>query len=445
MLFLCYHGVGHINPCFPLVRTLEREGHTVTLATVEHFRTYVTRAGFKHYSLKSVPFGLGFESWVNSQRRLRFPYFANLRDRFIDRLYAERERELLSMLDALRPDVIFFDATQATDYIVLHPALSERRIRPAMLHAMFPTHVLPGRPPVDSTLSPGNPKQEKKELRRMNVKLNRTDLKQRMLYFGLSDRYIINRRLRRNKIPDSLRLDLPSLFDFQVAGIPSFILAPRQFDYPHFNNPSDFHYIGFVHGEHQSLPNDEWSKVSAHIRARRNAGSRLVYCSFGTIAIEREQQIDDFLLRLADAVTAQEHQLVVSVGKQRTAPAGLVRNNVWVFPSVPQTEVLELSDVFVTHGGLGSIKEAVGAVVPMLMIVVHDQFDPPGNAARVQYHGLGILGSIHDDVEQLTVKLSELMMNEEFASNIRHLRDQDINEAEGRFLQLFNSMLRDDR
>jgi len=441
VLFLCYHGVGHINPCFPLARVLGDEGHTVTMATVEHFRRHVTNAGFHHVSLKSVPFGLGFESWMNAQRKVRFHYWANLRDRFFDRLYHARERELFALLDTVRPDVVFIDATQATDFIVLYPALKKTRIAHAMLHAMFPAHVLPGRPPVDSMLVPGNLNEEAAALRRMNLKLNWTDLKQRLLYFGMSDRFIINRRLKKNQIPQANRLTLPSLFDFQVDNVPSFILAPRKFDYPHFNNPANYHYLGFVHTQITPIPNDEWLKVRSVIHARRAAGSRLVYCSFGTISVSREAQTDAFLLRLADAVTERGDQLVVSIGTQRPAPAGLVRKNVWVFPSVPQMEVLRDSDVFVTHGGLSSIREAVEAVVPMLMIVVHDQFDPPGNAARVQFHGMGILGDVESNTDRISAALQDLMTNDRFRVNINKLRDANNPGAEQNFLELFNRLL----
>ncbi|MGC3943329.1 MAG: glycosyltransferase [Chryseolinea sp.] len=441
VLFLCYHGIGHINPCFPLARILENEGHQVTIATVEHFGRHVARAGFSHRSLKTVPFGLGFESWMNTQRKRRFQYWANLSDRIFDRLYTERERELITVLDTIEPDLVFIDATQATDFIVLYPLLQKRRIAYAMLHAMFPTHVLRGRPPVDSMLIPGDPKEEASALNRMNSKLDWTDLKQRLRYFGMSDRYIINRRLKRNQIPNTYRQTLPSLFDFQVSNVPSLIFAPRQFDYPHFENPTNFHYLGFIYADIVPTPREEWAKVRPLIHNSRTAGSKLIYCSFGTVALGREEQTDAFLLRLADVVTGQGNQLMVSIGLQRTAPSGLMRKNVWVFPSVPQMEVLRDSDVFVTHGGLSSIKEAIEALVPMLMIVVHNQYDPPGNAARVQYHGMGIVGDVDSDAEVIEAQLNDLITNDQYRSNLKKLRDEDNPGGDQRFLQLFNTIL----
>ncbi|HTF21246.1 MAG TPA: glycosyltransferase [Chryseolinea sp.] len=443
VVFLCYHGIGHINPCFPLARILEQQGHAVTIATVAHFNGYVTRAGFTHYALKSVPFGLGFESWVNTERNARFLYWANLRDRYHDQLYREREDDLMLLLNDVKPDVILMDATQATDFIVLYPIMKQRGISHAMFHAMFPTHVLPGRPPANSLVVPGNPNQERAALAKMQRRLNRSDLKQRLLYFGMSDRYLINRRLHQNHVPLRFQLTIPSLFDFQVDHVPAFILAPRKFDYPDFDAPTNHHYIGFIAYDFPISKEARWSQAKTAIRDRRAAGSRLVYCSFGTIGTRDEKRIDAFLIRLADAITEAGNLLVISMAKERMAPVGLERDNVWVFPTVPQTEVLRCSDVFVTHGGLSSIKEAIDAAVPMLMVPVHHQFDPPGNAARVQFHGMGLLGDIHDHTDQLKGQLEALLNNSKFRSNIEMIRETNKHNPQQRFLELFDSLVAD--
>jgi len=442
VVFLCYHGIGHINPCFPLARLLEQQSHMVTIATVAHFKKYITSAGFAHYPLKSVPFGMGFESWVNDTRKTRFRYWADLKDRYNDQLYRQREQELTSLVTELKPDVIFVDGTQATDFIVLYPLLKQMQIACAMLHAMFPTHVLPGRPPVNSLVIPGNSRIEEEALVHMRRKMRRTDLRQRLMYFGISDRYIISRRLRRNQIPDHYTLKLPSLFDFQVADVPAFILAPRQFDFPEFDNPAEHHYVGFMQHTRNTPADEKWMQLKSSIEARRAKGSRLVYCSFGTVDAGNAGPIESFIKKLGEAIEPQD-LLVVSLGGNRPIPDGLERDNVWVFPTVPQTELLLFADVFVTHGGLGSIREAIDAVVPMLMIVAHHQFDPPGNAARIQYHGLGIVGDLYGDAVLVGNQLKELMNDSSYKDRIRKLKDVNQSITPGIFLSQFNSLLRD--
>jgi zeaxanthin glucosyltransferase len=442
VVFLCYHGIGHINPCLPLARILEKKGHTVTIATAAHFNGYVTRAGFNHHALKSVPFGLGFETWVTTERKSRFRYWAILRDRYRDQLYRERENELASLVTTIKPDVVFIDATQATDFIVLYQMMKQHGIMPAMLHAMFPTHVLPGRPPANSLVVPGNSKEELAALAYMKRRSNLMDLKERLTYFGMSDRYLISRRLRRNHVPYRYRLAIPSLFDFQVADVPAFILAPRKFDYPNFNAPSNHHYIGFIQHDNTKPLEERWLQVKSKASGRRAAGSRLIYCSFGTVGTRDDKKIDAFLLRLADVTSCQGDLLVISMGERRVLPDGLERNNVWVFPSVSQTDVLSCCDVFVTHGGLSSIKEAIVALVPMLIIPVHNQYDPRGNAARVQFHGMGILGNVNSTAELLHHQINSLASDTRFRSNIRAIRETDSAALEERFLTLFDTLQR---
>jgi UDP:flavonoid glycosyltransferase YjiC (YdhE family) len=72
----------------------------------------------------------------------------------------------------------------------------------------------------------------------------------------------------------------------------------------------------------------------------------------------------------------------------------LVSRQVVVVETAPQLQILERADVFVTHGGLGSVRESVTSGVPMLVIpLTHDQ---PGNGARIRYHGLGVVGSARE-------------------------------------------------
>jgi zeaxanthin glucosyltransferase len=440
VVFLCYHGFGHINPCFPLATILRQRGHEITFATAAYFNEYVRRAGYSHYPLKSVPFGLGFESWVNAEARKRLLYLASLRDRFSDRLYHERERELSTLLNDVRPDVILIDATQATDFIVLFHEANKRGVAIAMLHAMFPTHVLPRRPPVNSHVIPGNDREEKKALKQMRWKLHRTDLKQRLAYFGMSDRYLIARRIRMNKIPATFQLATPSLFDFQVAHLPTFVLAPREFDFPDFTVPENHWYIGFRQHTSQSHPHEKWAQAKKSIKDRKASGARVIYCSFGTVNGGDETLAHAFLMRLADGIAQQGDLLIISMGGRRTIPAGLERSNVLVFHFVPQTEVLQCCDVFVTHGGLSSINEAIEALVPMLVVTVHYQFDPPGNAARVEFHGLGIRGNMNSDSQQLIRQLNTLTGNGQFKTRLKHFREKNAAYTPERFLSVFDSL-----
>src|SRR5206468_1008082 len=61
--------------------------------------------------------------------------------------------------------------------------------------------------------------------------------------------------------------------------------------------------------------------------------------------------------------------------------------NVDVYPSVPQLEVLRRASAFITHGGTGSVVEALASAVPL--VVVPQAVDHPANARQVLRLGLG--------------------------------------------------------
>jgi zeaxanthin glucosyltransferase len=62
--------------------------------------------------------------------------------------------------------------------------------------------------------------------------------------------------------------------------------------------------------------------------------------------------------------------------------------NVLALRRAPQIYLLRHAAVFITHAGLGSVREAIALRVPMLAIP--QGFDQPGNAARITWHEIGI-------------------------------------------------------
>src|SRR6185503_18859644 len=83
-------------------------------------------------------------------------------------------------------------------------------------------------------------------------------------------------------------------------------------------------------------------------------------------------------------------QLVLVADREMHGRLGALPPNVVVVPRTPQHTLLEKASVFVTHGGLSSVKEAIWFGVPMLVFPLG--YDQHGNAARIAFHGLGARG-----------------------------------------------------
>ncbi len=69
IVFLPYHGFGHINPCLPLAALLREAGNYVMFAGVAYFRQHLTQQGYAYHTLRTVPFGMSFERWHNTQQK----------------------------------------------------------------------------------------------------------------------------------------------------------------------------------------------------------------------------------------------------------------------------------------------------------------------------------------------------------------------------------------
>jgi zeaxanthin glucosyltransferase len=172
------------------------------------------------------------------------------------------------------------------------------------------------------------------------------------------------------KIPDFIRR------------VPELILCPHEFDLP--CTPPASHERHFVE------PSVIRSRPAASfpwelIDCRR----KLIYCSFGTQSSAYETATAMLQKIIAALRELNDFQLILSAGgHQHLARFDDLPSNVVILKSVPQLQMLSRASAFITHGGLGSVKEAIFAGVPMVVIpFAHDQ---PLNARRVEYHGLGI-------------------------------------------------------
>ncbi|MER7167653.1 glycosyltransferase [Micromonospora sp. NPDC000207] len=107
----------------------------------------------------------------------------------------------------------------------------------------------------------------------------------------------------------------------------------------------------------------------------------VVYVSFGTIFYRRP----DLLRTTIIGAAATGAQVVAAVGDLAEELA--LPDDVFTAPYLPQREVLERADVFVTHGGYNSVAESIRAATPMLVIPL--AVDQPIQAYFVGRAGFG--------------------------------------------------------
>lgn len=122
---------------------------------------------------------------------------------------------------------------------------------------------------------------------------------------------------------------------------------------------------------------------------RPDPGRPLVYVSLGTIMGRRS----GVLARIVAACRECGAQVLVSHGGCLDGAQAAAIPADWVRDFVPQRAVLARADLCVTHAGLNTVLECLGAGLPMLALPL--AYDQPGVAARIRHHGLGsVLGPL---------------------------------------------------
>lgn len=146
----------------------------------------------------------------------------------------------------------------------------------------------------------------------------------------------------------------------------------------------------------------------------------LVYISLGTIL----KGATSFFQNCVDAFRDEDVDLIISVGQQ--CDIGKLKNvpsNVHIYKSVPQLKVLKMADVFVTHGGMNSVSEALAFGVPMVVIpFVSDQ---PVNARCIEKLGVGKTLS-YAEVEKASLKARVLSVIEDAQIKVNTEKVQEL-------------------
>jgi len=168
------------------------------------------------------------------------------------------------------------------------------------------------------------------------------------------------------------------------------------------------------------MPDDE--PELAHAPWAAGADSRpLVYITFGTIVGSTPRLSAIYRLAL-EAVAELPVRAVLTTGRGfdlgilGTAPA-----NVQVEEWIPQREVLAHASVVLCHGGSGTVRGALAAGIPLLVVPLGA--DQPFNAQRIAARGAGLTVS-NPDAETLRAALLRVLEDPSLRAGAKRLADE---------------------
>ncbi|MCY9374795.1 glycosyltransferase [Bacillus sp. T17B1] len=144
---------------------------------------------------------------------------------------------------------------------------------------------------------------------------------------------------------------------------------------------------------------------------------KVIYISMGTVLDNTEE----FFNLCIDAFSGFNGKVVIAAGEKadltnlKQAPENFI-----IAQYVPQLEVLEHADVFITHGGMNSVNEGIHFNVP-LVVMPHDK-DQPMVAQRLsELHAGYVISKDEVDVQKLKQGVDEVLHHDQYKEGIKKI------------------------
>ena len=178
-----------------------------------------------------------------------------------------------------------------------------------------------------------------------------------------------------------------------------------------------------------------WRRLDSSVRATdgafelppamadRPAGSALIYLSLGSLGSADVE----LMRRLVAVLGGTPHRYIVSKGPQHADYE--LASNMWGDEFLPQTTIVPLVDLVITHGGNNTTSEAFHFGKPMIVLPLFwDQYD---NAQRVDELGFGVrLPTYAFEDGELTGAIDRLLADVELRGRMARI-GAEIQERDG--------------
>lgn len=346
---------GYINPTLPVVAELVRRGHTVTYHTFPAFAAPIAAAGAKVYL------------YARGNLPLPDPPIPLVMLGVLARAALDLLPGVLTDLRGIRPDLIVHGAACPWGAVAAH----ELGVPAA---ATFTTFAFNRQVPSPTGIS--------------RALLAAAMARPRPTWDYLRARWELHREY------DTGALPLIDLMNAHAALNLVFTSSAFQPGADGFD-PS-YRFVGASVGSRPDDPAFDAARLEAPV----------LYASLGTVFDGGPALLRTF----ATALAPLGGTVVVSTGQTEPADLGPLPPNVLARRSVPQLQVLDRAALFVTHGGMNSVNEAMRAGVPTL--VVPQGADQPLVARRVVELGAGLSLRTEDATAETVHALARRLLDE---------------------------------
>lgn len=413
--------VSHLYASFKIANILGKHGYEIHYFTHNAVAPMVIENQFHHYSSFNGPIAEEYNEKAMKTENIQFSYYDRFRDGVMRVLIDNRKEELIAVVNKVNPDIIIADTFAGGDFALLYKILKERGIRFFQFEAMPSILDVKGYPYFDSKAFPGQPLKIWAEHLKRKYKKKWRRLWRRIIYVGYDTYTTLQREMKQQGMAKKYVINQANFFDLTYKAVPSMLTLPLEMEF--FKEAPDRyqHYLGFFVNEKAK----QEAVVESRLQELLDKGKPIIYISFGTVfGGIRADDISGFMQKINTAL--EDFKDTVTIFSMGNAHASLDEmnrlQNIHAFSFVPQLYLLQFCSVFVTHGGLNSMKEGIQEAVPMLVIPL--EVDQTGNARKIAHKELGLLGDVATEtVEQLKTKIGALLQQTKYKENLQKFRD----------------------
>ncbi|MBY0091676.1 glycosyl transferase [Priestia aryabhattai] len=363
VLFFNFPGEGHINPTIPLVEELIKQGEEVVYYCVEEYKIKIEKTGalFRPYENFLTPSHITKRVNEKIDPLEMLLYMGKAMDATVEKVLKEvRDEEY---------DYVIYDNNFAAGWIIAD-VLNLPKISSCTTFAINQE--------IFSTLIQNRGEMDKNFQKYQEIEEIKTKWK---------DKYGVLLTNKKNLMtcPGDITLVYTSKFYQPNA---------EEFD-------ESFIFVGPSISKRHDIES---------IPFKVQHDTKLIFISMGTVF----NQQPELYTTCFEAFRKSHYTVIVAVGKQTDIHQfDDVPSNFRVHQYVPQLEILEQADVFITHGGMNSSSEALYFGVPLVVIPVMG--DQPIVANQIEKLGAGLqLNRLNLDAPTLRNTTEQVLSNGSF-------------------------------
>lgn len=384
VVFILQPFSSHLYPVFGLAHQLKYQGENVVFTTTTPLVPTLQNEGFKfqefeylsEYMIKNYRsfLGLFLRSLISKE------YFLKRKNEFENAF-----RLTQKLIEEYKPTHVYVDQSLAEYYFFFRPFVPNTTI----VHTKVYSGKTQGIPPMTSNFIPKTGISSKMKIRYLWFKeLYKQRFREIILkiaFLGKDETFLWKKHCKKYGMNWRKEIDLKHSLNRGIKNVDNLVLLPRELEFPQFKKPKHIRFF-----EKLSPKDESTYYTSTYTDLKREyllgINFKVIYMAFGTLA--QGPKVTNFFNTVISIIEELSGTILI-ISKGNHTMELQKTDNVFTFDYLPQLDVLQHTDLFITHGGLGSVKEAFHNNVPMLVVPMNKFIDQNGNAARVKANGLG--------------------------------------------------------